>query len=339
MTIQSIIENSNTDYKYDIIILDSNISTENQKKVSKEFSSGRISIRFYNVKSYLENRNLFIHRHFTVEIYYRLLMQDIMKGYDKVVYLDSDLVVLDDVAKLYETDIGENYIAAVVDADFAGCYKGVDPDRKEYYEKVLRMANPYHYFNSGVLVMNLTQFRKNITVKDIFDLAESKKWLFPDQDVLNVICEGHVYYLDAAWNVMMNWKDENSSRLATLRLAPHQMYQDYLDSRKHIKIAHFAGFQKPWNVPDCDFAEYFWKYARNTSVYEQLLAGCGGKKKLAGSVVEADSAYQLQIPGMEETIYIDGMYIRLINKLNKWFPKGSRRRERVKKLAKIFVGK
>lgn len=339
VTIQSIIENSNTDYKYDIIILDSNISTENQKKVSKEFSSGRISIRFYNVKSYLENRNLFVHRHFTVEIYYRLLMQDIMKGYDKVVYLDSDLVVLDDVAKLYETDIGENYIAAVVDADFAGCYKGVDPDRKEYYEKVLRMANPYHYFNSGVLVMNLTQFRKNITVKDIFDLAESKKWLFPDQDVLNVICEGHVYYLDAAWNVMMNWKDANSSRLATLRLAPHQMYQDYLDSRKHIKIAHFAGFQKPWNVPDCDFAEYFWKYARNTSVYEQLLAGCGGKKKLAGSVVEADSAYQLQIPGMEETIYIDGMYIRLINKLNKWFPKGSRRRERVKKLAKIFVGK
>ena len=92
-------------------------------------------------------------------------------------------------------------------------------------------------------------------------------------------------------------------------------------------------------MPDCDFAEYFWKYARNTSVYEQLLAGCGGKKKLAGSVVEADSAYQLQIPGMEETIYIDGMYIRLINKLNKWFPKGSRRRERVKKLAKIFVGK
>lgn len=165
VTIQSIIENSNTDYKYDIIILDSNISTENQKKVSKEFSSGRISIRFYNVKSYLENRNLFVHRHFTVEIYYRLLMQDIMKGYDKVVYLDSDLVVLDDVAKLYETDIGENYIAAVVDADFAGCYKGVDPDRKEYYEKVLRMANPYHYFNSGVLVMNLTQFRKILQSK------------------------------------------------------------------------------------------------------------------------------------------------------------------------------
>ena len=69
------------------------------------------------------------------------------------------------------------------------------------------------------------------------------------------------------------------------------------------------------------------------------MAGCGGKKVLGGSIAEADSAYQLQIPGMDDTIYIDGMYIRLINKLNHWFPKGSKRRERVKKLAKIFVGK
>lgn len=339
VTINSILQNANPSYNYDIIVLNSNIRIENQTKLKEKFETTNVSIRFFNVSNRLKDRNLFVHWHITVETYYRFLIQDIMQDYDKVLYLDSDLVVLGDIAQLYETDIGNNYVGAVLDVDFAGCYKGRDPERKPYFEKILKMNNPYHYFNAGVLVMNLSEIRKKFKTKAIFDIVESQKWLYQDQDVLNVICENHVYYLDMEWNVVMNWKDADSSRLETLRLAPHQMYQDYLDSRNHIKIAHFAGFQKPWNVPDCDFSEYFWKYARSTSVYEQLLAGCGGKKKLAGSVVEADSSYQLQIPGMDDTIYIDGMYIRLINKLNKWFPKGSKRRERVKKLARIFVGK
>lgn len=339
--LRSMITNADKQYNYDVVVLNSNISLYSQDKIQQEFSAEQnMTVRFYNVSDMLSDRSLFVHRHFTIEIYYRLLMQDIMEAYDKVIYLDSDMVVLDDISKLYNLDIGDSYVAAVADVDFAGCYNGVDPDRKDYFAKKLKMDSPYHYFNSGVLVMNLDQFRKHFTSKEIFDMAESKEWLFPDQDVLNVLCENHVYYLDSSWNVMMNWKGSHSCRLETARKAPYYMYQDYLKSRKNVKIAHFAGFQKPWNIPDCDFADHFWKYARNTNTYEMLLCKCvphnAVRVQAAVTHTETDNPYLLKVPGMKDTLYIDGVYVKLLNKLNKWFPLGSKRRKFMRNFAKVF---
>lgn len=339
VTLQSVFDNVNPKYNYDIVVLNTDISNEHQTVLKRTYQRNNVSVRFYNVTALLKNRDLqeqIYVSHITVETYYRLLMQDIMQGYDKVLYIDSDLVVLDDVANLYNVDIGDNYVGAVVDIDFAGCYKGADPKRKDYCSQTLKIKDPYKYFNAGVLIMNLDAFRNAFTTKEIFDITESQKWLYQDQDVLNAICDGHVYFLDMEWNVVMNWKEGVESRLKTLRMAPHQLYQDYLMSRKNVKIAHFAGHQKPWNVVDCDFAEYFWKYAKETSVYEQILTLSGNAKAMAGGVT-SEGTYQLVIPGMKETLYVDGMYIKLINKLNKWFPKNSRKREWMKKFAKFFL--
>lgn len=163
--------------------------------------------------------------------------------------------------------------------------------------------------------------------------------MFPDQDVLNVLCENHVLYLDHSWNVMMNWKDAHSCRIETARKAPYYMYQDYINARKKVKIAHFAGFQKPWNVPDCDFAEFFWKYARNTQWYEILIKNISKQDfqsthALATKV--SDDPYQISIPGMKDTLYVDGVYVKLLNKLNKWFPMKSKRRKLMRKIGCIF---
>lgn len=341
VAIRSFIANANPKYNYDVIILNSNITSESRERMRMEFlQNSNLSIRFYDVSRLMKDRTLYTHRHFSVEIYNRLLIQDIMKLYSKVIYIDADLVVLDDISKLYHTDIGNAYVAAVEDPDFAGCYQGVDPERKDYFKKFLKMDDPFHYFNSGVLVMNLEQLRKNLTSAQFLDMAESKQFLFPDQDVLNILCEGHVCYLDPAWNVMMNWKDNNSCRIETVRKAPHAMYQRYLNARKNVKIAHYAGFQKPWDIPDCDFAEYFWKYARQTGFYEELIYRGMVQRSCVNQAMPVNTAtdnpYQIKIPGMNDTLYIDGVYVKLLNKLNKWFPLGSKRRERMRKIAKIF---
>ena len=62
-----------------------------------------------------------------------------------------------------------------------------------------------------------------------------------------------------------------ASRMAILKEAPFALYNEYLKARKNPKVAHYAGYQKPWHVPTCDFAEYFWKYARQTVFYEEIL--------------------------------------------------------------------
>lgn len=333
--LRSIIDNANPNRNYDFVILNSNITDENKRGLRAEFrDSLNVSIRFTNVKRLFDNYDLYLHRHFTVEIYYRLFMQDIMKNYDKVIYLDSDMVVLEDICKLYDMELDDNYMAVVQDVDSAGCYNGVDPDRKEYHAKYMKMNDPYAYFNSGVLLMNLIKFRQDFTSDQIMQFAASKKWLFPDQDVLNVLCEGKVFYLDMTWNVMMNWKNTISSRIETAKRAPYWLYLEYMESRKSPKIVHYAGFQKPWDVPDCDYAEFFWKYAKRTKAYEVLLAKTtGGSTTVTAS---SDDPYMLSINGLDEPIYIDGLYIKLINKLNRWFPKNSNKRKYLKKIARVF---
>ncbi|MFR3285332.1 MAG: hypothetical protein ACLTR6_14240 [Clostridium fessum] len=56
-----------------------------------------------------------------------------------------------------------------------------------------------------------------------------------------------------------------------LKMAPRQLYEAYTQARKRPYLIHFAGYQKPWDVVDCDFAEYFWEYAKLSPYYPMIL--------------------------------------------------------------------
>ncbi len=339
--IQSLISNGNVRNNYDIIILNQNISEINQKKMQAAFTLANSSIRFINVKEYFKDRSLVTPAHFTVEIYFRLVMPDVLKKYDKVIYLDSDLILTEDIANLYDTEIGDNLVAAVQDVDSAGCYKEFDPDRKQYFDNVLQLKDPYSYFNSGVLVMNLQEFRKTYSTEYILKMAESSNYIFPDQDVLNKLCENRTYYLAPSWNTMMNHQSETVSRLKVAKMAPRKIYLDYIEARKHPKIVHYAGYQKPWLYFDCDMSEHFWTYARQTIFWEDLLL-CGIEKKAnsssnvpTGNPTPAPSTVAW-VEGIEEPIYLDGVMIKFIKFINNKLPVGSSRRNCMKKIAKLF---
>ena len=343
--VKSIANFSTKNNNYDIVILHQDITKDNQSKLIKEFESESLSIRFVNVKKFFEDRHLITPAHFTIEIYFRLAMQDVMQEYDKVVYLDSDLVVNKDIAELYFTPLGDNLIAAVQDVDSAGCYKGFDPKRKEYFENVLKLQDPYSYFNSGVIVMNLNKFRHDFTSEYIIKLAENEDYIFPDQDVLNILCENNVLYLDERWNTLINHKSRDNSRLEVARLAPHKIYNNYLKARKDPWIIHFAGYQKPWKYRQCDMSEYFWRFARETSFYEQLmlmlfLDECERNKLSYNQPIQTEERKEhqamLNIEGVDDPIYIDGIMVKFVNKINKFLPIGSKRRNTVKAIAGKF---
>lgn len=78
----------------------------------------------------------------------------ILTAYDKVLYVDSDLVLTEDIAGLYQTDIGDKALGAVPDTEVIRMYF-TDIVIKNYLDKTLELENPYRYFNSGVLIMNL----------------------------------------------------------------------------------------------------------------------------------------------------------------------------------------
>lgn len=340
VALKSLIENTSREKNYDIIVLHADITEQNQARLTRELvQAENISLRFKNVApiyNKYKDYDLRVFDQLSVETYFRFFIQDIMPDYDKVVYLDSDLTVLADVAELYDTPMGNNLLAAVRDADSAGAFNGDCTDYRLYQLNEMKLEKPFDYFNAGVLIISISEMRKCFEVDEVVKFAASKKWHFLDQDVLNMLCEGRVTFLDMAWNVMMDWKIGTMSRMDAIMHAPHWLYLDYMRSRNAPKIVHYAGIQKPWKCANCDFAEYFWQYARMTSFYEPLVAcaGVGGAQQASGG---ASPVGNITVMGVKEPVYNDGLYVKLINRLNRLFPKGSRRRERLKGFARIFI--
>lgn len=284
-TIRSMLDNARSDRFYDIVVLTSNISGEHQDQM-RRCLAGRLDnvwLRFHDVSGIIGEYDLKTsNEHISVETYYRFLVQRVMPYYDKVLYLDSDLVIEGDVAELFDTELGDNLLAAVRDVDYAGNLNMPDHTRINYTNRVLRMKNPYDYFQAGVLLLNTRAMREAYTTKQWLEYASVPEFIYDDQDVLNAHCEGRVRFLDPSWNVM----HDCGCRVGNVfSWAPAQMFNDYLVARSHPKIRHYAGFEKPWNTLGCDWAEFYWRYARETPFYEELLGklygqGSGAQQRL-----------------------------------------------------------
>ena len=281
--IHSIANYSSKQNTYDIIVFNKDISVINQKRLADEFTLlNNVHVRFYDISGYLSKYSrLFTRGHFTIETYFRLFIQDVMVDYDKVLYLDSDMTVLADVSELYNTNVEGYLLAATRDPDSAGLYNGAHPSadfynygtdlrKKNYVDSVLKLKNPYDYFQAGVLLLNLDEMRRLIDSEEVLKLAMSRNWELLDQDILNVVAEGHIKFIDMAWNVMFNWKYLRLDNV--IAQAPVEIYNEYIIARSHPRIIHYAAPDKPWHIPDCDFAEYFWYTARQSVFYETILA-------------------------------------------------------------------
>lgn len=316
--IQSMVANASEGRNYDLIVLYNDISEKNQGLIRRAAQNHtNISIRFARVCEYFETGELFVDQHLSVETYYRLIIPEIMPGYHKILYLDCDMVVDHDVAELYDLNLNGNIIGASKDIDVAGQVNLRNGWEKYAVEK-LGLDQPYDYFQAGVLVVDLDELRKAATSEEMIKLALSRSWRCHDQDVLNVVCKNRVTYIPQQWNVLMSWEEPGRSRMQIMKMAPRALYEEYMVARKQPYMIHFAGYQKPWDVVDCDFANYFWKYARLSPYYPLILLNCNKSME--------ESA---QLPRRLQNSSV----LRKI--ANKFLPYGSRRREFVKRIDHI----
>ena len=269
--IASILQNSSDKNNYDILLMHKDITSHEQTKLKSIIKDNdNFSLRFINISRFDEKfKSLFLRGHFTIETWFRLLMPEIMPKYDKVLYLDSDLVVNADVAELYDTDIKGYLLAACHDADTAGLYNGFEPKKKNYMDNILKIAKPYDYFQAGVILFNLAEFRKQLKTDEMLEFAASYEWELLDQDVLNYLAQGKVKFVDMAWNVMYDWRFIRINEI--ISRAPKYLQDEYMTAHANPKIIHYAGPDKPWNDPNTDYAGLFWKYARESKYYESII--------------------------------------------------------------------
>jgi len=193
--------------------------------------------------------------HLTVEAYYRIFIPDLLKQYEKIVYLDCDLVLFKDVAELYSIDLKGNPLGAV--------YCGPSSFLPEPGEKDL---SKWRMFNSGVLLIDVRSYKEHRIMEKSIELIETgEEFAVCDQDVLNKVLLGKVTYLDYKWNVPWHFLREDFPPLEGVK---KEAFEQVLTDPY---IVHFTSNIKPWNKPDELLAECFWQYARKTIFYEEII--------------------------------------------------------------------
>ena len=256
VSLKSLIENASKENKYEIKILYTNVSEENISRI-KKYEQENISIEFVNVNEQLKEikSKLYTRNYFSNTTYFRLYIPELYPQYNKAVYIDSDTIVLTDIANLYNEEIGDNLIAAIPD----GAVQTI-PVFQEYVEKVVGVIDYNNYFNAGILVMNLEELRKyKFQEKFLYLLEKIKFEVAQDQDYLNRICKGRVKLLDFSWNRMPVMGGDD----------------------KDIKIVHYNLGFKPWHFDNVLYQEYFWKYAEQTEFLDEI-------KEMGKNYTEAD---------------------------------------------------
>ena len=244
----SMIENSSKDRRYRVHILHTNASDEMKAKIF-ELAADNFEISFNDVTPYLESISdkLPIRHYYTKTTYFRMFIADMFPQYDKAIYIDSDTVVRADIAKLYDTDLGDCYVGA--------CHEQVMEQIEvfgDYCEQVVGVSR-YNFFNAGVMLINCKIFReKQLLGKFINYLGVYNFIVTQDEDYLNLICKDHAKLLDQRWNT---------------ELAAGLEYDYDADD---ANIIHFVMANKPWHYENCRGAKFFFEYADRTPVAEDI---------------------------------------------------------------------
>ncbi|WP_148122969.1 glycosyltransferase family 8 protein, partial [Campylobacter sp. BCW_4322] len=276
VAIGSLVSNLNSS-KYCIIYI---LHTElKSKTIIKFLNSCRFhnaKIIFLNIKSLVEKFTnkykvkLYGTGHFTISMYYRFLIPFIFKKYKKVIYLDCDIIVKNDINDLYNVNIQDNYIGAIRDIVVENIKLKINCEYSVFINKILKIEDE-KYFNSGVLIFNIDKCNQNKFVDNCFkslSLLENNLYC-PDQDVLNYVCKNKVYYISFKWNFM--WNIESVVEKYKEVYLDKRIICDFESSKKNPYIIHYCDYFKPWSHPYLPYADCWWKYARETPFYEEIL--------------------------------------------------------------------
>ena len=276
VTIQSILENSSKEFNYDVLIMEHDITDRNKfllLKLIKNYDN--VSIRFVNMKSCVDTIKVNTWAHFSIVACFKLfLMSNAFSEYEKIITLDTDLIVTKDIATLFNYDISPYYLGAVDDiimkmhVQNEKMTSGFAPYMpvKQYICEYLNFGSYDKYYNTGVAILNLKKCREEGLFQEAFYKLKTKGYTYQEQDTLNELCAGHILELGLQWNVVGT---EQIKRICDT------LDQDIVLQYKHALqdpyIVHFAGGLKPWIHNNIPFSDLFFKYAKHTPWYESIL--------------------------------------------------------------------
>ena len=260
--ITSLILNSSKDYFYDIYIFHTDLS---QEIISKflEMKGENYSITLKNVNEYIDKEiNLYENFHFSKEMYYRILIPTILSQYKRVIYLDCDMLVIGDISELFNVDLDGCIIGGVNDV--------MHHISKNYVSQIVKL-NPEKYINSGMLVIDCVKFKREKIKEKCFKILNTSgiKFRYPDQDIINLSCNGKIKFLDSKWNYIWHYNFPRVNKKDLLLSDEDQ--KEYEKKSNNIKIIHYTSNIKPWNNYNTKYTKIYFEYIRKNKQFKNII--------------------------------------------------------------------
>lgn len=225
----------------DVYIMDCGISDENKKKLSKICEEYKRNIFFISMKELISGLKLNMgHKKIAIAAYARLFLSSVIPDtYDKVLYLDCDTIITDNLHKLWETNL-TGFLAA-----------GVQDTVERSAVVKIGLSQSDLYVNAGVLLANLAYWRKENIEEQFIDFIDKFKGNVPfhDQGIINGVCNKRLLILPPRYNVTSNMYSFTANTIKRIySIKNYYLQKDLDDARENPAILHFTTglVGRPW---------------------------------------------------------------------------------------------
>lgn len=251
----SVLVNTKVPQKIQFYLIDDEIQPENKEKITKTVQNLGGNIEFIKIKnSKLED--CYVSGELSRASYFRLDIANILdESIEKIIYLDCDLLVYDDIEKMWQLDMDGKPVAAT-------CDLGIMASARVRKQKNKFIGLPFDapYFNAGVLIMDLKKWRDGNYAEAIIALATQNKYPNHDQDALNKFFMNNWQEIPLRWDVI-----PPVFNLFLKILIKPDLRKKAIEAKLNPAIFHYAGGYKPWEYEIHDgFNDKYYEYLKLT---------------------------------------------------------------------------
>ncbi len=263
IALQTIINHANPGENYDILILGDGINPIDRQRIFRQIMGREnISIRFIDprceVERYIKTAR---YRYITVN-YYRMSLPWILRNYKTALNLGADILLLDDIAPLLRTQLGDDqYIGGAMDLGYIGRLFEDIPQSE------LDLQYPFEYVNADVMLYHLEAIRRDFKQDDVMEFWQKYHFQCNEQDALNKLFDGHKKLIDLKWNTYPERMTSTKDILCT----PPEYIAAWKKALAHPSLVHFAAVPKPWDYPSVCYGSDWWQIARQSVYYEEIM--------------------------------------------------------------------
>lgn len=259
VSMTSIMENSNSKVQYDFYIMHSPTLSTESKKILTSFEQKykNCTVKLIDMESNFDSAHT--DSRITTPAYYRLMLSDLLPNLDKIIWIDGDTIVYEDLVDMINIDMDGYCYKAFLDWSFlANSLKCFD-------------VSTDHYVCDGVMIINLDELRKENAVDKFNDFIKkhNDKLVQHDQTVINAVFTDKIGILPAKFGIW-NLPSNKLMNYENLLVSPEKYtHKELVDAQLNPAIRHVT--RKPWKFPHfAPEADKWWQYAQKTDIFEKI---------------------------------------------------------------------